>query len=105
VSLLNPDTSAPPLIEKTAFAINFEQNRAHAALTTGSVAVIDGRRKLIQYMGKLHYELMPALHDELYDVAADPGELTNRIATEPGEAERLHKLIAAELSLHGGAVP
>jgi arylsulfatase A-like enzyme len=104
VGLLDSEAEAP-LAPKPAFAMNFEQNPSHSALTTGSIAVIDGRWKLIHYTGRLHYELMPPLHDELYDVEADPGELTNRIATEPGEAEHLHKLIAAELSLHGSAVP
>ncbi len=106
-SLLDaPDTGADaPPAQKPAFAMNFEQNPSRSALTTGSVAVIEGRWKLIQYMGGLHYELMPSLPDEQYDVEADPGELTNRITDEPDKAKQLRRLIAAELSLHGGAAP
>jgi arylsulfatase A-like enzyme len=66
--------------------------------------VIDGRWKLIRYLGALHYPAMPRLHDELYDLSADPRESSNRVADQPGEAERLNALIAAELARHGGAV-
>lgn len=87
------------------FSMNFEENPRLSALTTGSVAVIDKHWKLVHYMGALHYRLMPQLHDQLYDLAADPGELVNRITDHPGEAERLRALIASELVQHGGALP
>ncbi len=87
-----------------AFSMNFEQNPRFAPLTTGSVAVIDGRWKLVHYMGPLHYPLMPRLHDQLYDLLADPAERTNRAAAEPAEVQRLRALIAAQLALHGGAL-
>ena len=58
---------------RAIFSMNFEQNPRYAALKTGSVAVIRGRWKLIHYMGALHYPDMPPLHDELYDLIADPG--------------------------------
>ncbi len=86
------------------FSMNFEQNPRFGALKTGSVAVIDGRWKLIHYMGALHYPFMPPLHDELYDVAADPGERTNLAARQPAVAERLRGLITAALTRHGGQV-
>jgi arylsulfatase A-like enzyme len=87
------------------FAMNFEENHRNSALTTGSVAVIDGGWKLIHYMGALHYPLMPPLHDELYDLSTDPNELTNRIAARPEETDRLRRLIAAQLVRHGAALP
>ncbi len=64
--------AADPVPTRPIFTMNFEQNPRFAALRTGSVAVIEGRWKLIHYMGKLHYPFMPALHDELYDVVSDP---------------------------------
>ena len=86
------------------FSMSFEQNPRLAALRTGSVAVMDGKWKLVHYMGKLRYPDMPALHDELYDLAADPGERVNRIADEPAVTQRLRQLIDAELARHGGPV-
>jgi arylsulfatase A-like enzyme len=86
------------------FSMSFEQNPRLGALKTGSVAVIDGEWKLVHYMGALHYPNMPRLHDELYDLAVDPGEQVNRAAEQPAVAQRLRQLIDAELARHGGAV-
>ncbi len=87
-----------------AFSMNFEQNPRFEALTTGSVAVIDGRWKLVHYMGRLHYPQMPALHDELYDLSTDPNERMNQAAGNPDEVRYLRGLIAEQLALHGKAV-
>lgn len=89
--------ATPPI-----FAMNFEENRRDAPLTTGSVAVLDGRWKLLHYMGRLHYEHIPRLHDELYDIVADPGELTDLAAQEPQQVQLLSTLAAQELARHGG---
>jgi arylsulfatase A-like enzyme len=86
------------------FSMNFEQNPRFAALKTGSVAVIEGRWKLIHYMGALHYPFMPPLHDELYDVVADPGERTDLAAQQPARVRQLRELIDAALARHGGRV-
>ena len=96
---------ADPAADRPIFTMNFEQNPRFAVLRTGSVAVIDGRWKLIHYIGKLHYPFMPVLHDELYDVVADPGETINRIGEEPQRAAALRQLIAAELERRGGPQP
>ncbi|HTW73918.1 MAG TPA: sulfatase [Steroidobacteraceae bacterium] len=93
--------AAPPVVP--VFSMNFEQNPRHARLTTGSVAVIDGRWKLVHYLGHLHYPQMPPLHDALYDLAADPGETRNLAAQQPALVARLRALIAAQLARHGGA--
>ena len=96
-----PDATAP---DRAIFSMNFEQNPRFGALKTGSVAVVDGRWKLIHYMGAIHYPFMPALHDELYDVVADPGERTDLAAQRPAVARRLRGLIDAALARHGGRV-
>ena len=95
---------ADPLAERPVFTMNFEQNPRFAALRTGSVAVIDGRWKLIHYMGKLHYPFMPALHDELYDVVSDPHELHDVAAQQPAVVQQLLRLINSGLAQHGGRV-
>lgn len=84
---------------KPVYAMNFEENSRRSALTTGSICVIDGRWKLVHFMGPLHYPLMPQLHDQLYDLSTDPHELSNRISASPGEAERLRRLLASELAV------
>jgi arylsulfatase A-like enzyme len=89
---------------KPAFSMNFEENAKESTLTTGSVAIIDGRWKLIRYMGNLHYPRMPRLVDELYDLSGDPKESVNRALDQPAEAKRLGKLIADQLSIRGVAL-
>lgn len=95
---------ADPAADRPIFTMNFEQNPRFAPLRTGSVAVIDGRWKLIHYMGKLHYPFMPALHDELYDVVADPDERHDLAAQQPAVVQQLLSLINAQLAQHGGRV-
>ncbi|HTW37333.1 MAG TPA: sulfatase-like hydrolase/transferase [Steroidobacteraceae bacterium] len=90
--------------DQPVFSMNFEQNPRHAALTTGSVAVIEGRWKLVHYMGRLHYPHMPKLNDELYDLSADPAERTNLAQREPQEVAHLRGLIDAQLARHGAAL-
>ncbi|HYK25311.1 MAG TPA: sulfatase/phosphatase domain-containing protein, partial [Steroidobacteraceae bacterium] len=105
ISLMNAargDESASTMSEDDAFSMNFEENPRRAALTRGSVAVILGNRKLIHYLGALHYAFMPPLHDELYDLASDPGEHANIAAEHPQEVTRLLGLIDEQLARHGG---
>jgi len=90
---------------KSAFSMSFEENPRYSALNTGSVAVIDGRWKLVHFMGALHYPSMPPLHDELYDLSSDPRELSNRITDQPHEAAHLRTLIDSQLRRQGGALP
>jgi arylsulfatase A-like enzyme len=94
---------ADPLPAKPAFSMNFEQTPRHGALSTGSVAIIDGSWKLVHYIGHPHYPDMPALRDVLYDLASDPGETKNLIADQSAEAARLRALIDAELARYGHA--
>ena len=90
--------------DRPVFSMNFEQNPRFAPLQTGSVAVIRGKWKLIHYMGALHYPYMPQLHDELYDVLADPDERANLAAQQPEVVQQLRALIDTALVRHGGRV-
>jgi arylsulfatase A-like enzyme len=96
--------AAAPTDDRAIFSMNFEQNPRFGALKTGSVAVIEGRWKLIHYMGALHYPYMPRLHDELYDVVADPKEGTDLAAQQPEIVRQMRGLIDAALARHGGRV-
>jgi arylsulfatase A-like enzyme len=102
------DACAPGEADRIAgrpvFSMNFEQNPRFAALRTGSVAVVEGRWKLIHYMGRLHYPFMPPLHDELYDVVSDPAERHDLAAQQPEVVGPLLGLIEAALARHGGRV-
>lgn len=89
---------------RPVFAMNFEENHRRSALTTGSVAVIEGPWKLVRYTGALHYPQMPHLDDELYDLLSDPGETANRASDEPTELEHLRGLVTLELNRYGGTV-
>ena len=93
-----------PAADRPVFSMNFEQNPRFAPLRTGSVAVVDGRWKLIHYMGRLHYPFMPPLRDELYDVVSDPGERHDLAAQQPAVVQRLLGLIDTALAAHGGRV-
>jgi arylsulfatase A-like enzyme len=96
--------SANQTPERAIFSMNFEQNPRFAALRTGSVAVVEGRWKLIHYIGRLHYPFMPPLHDELYDVVSDPDERHDLASQQPAVVQRLLGLIDTALAQHGGRV-
>jgi arylsulfatase A-like enzyme len=103
-SLLQPGApSAQP--DAAVFSMNFEENSRCGELSKGAVAAIEGRWKLIRYMGALRYPLMPQLDDELYDVQADPHELTNRVTAEPAEAGHLRALLQGKLQQYGRPLP
>jgi hypothetical protein len=85
--------------------MNFEQNPRRASLTTGSVALIGARWKLVRYLGSLRYPLMPQLHDSAYDLSSDPGELAGHEAETSCECQRLNDVLATELKRYGGPVP
>ncbi len=99
-----PDALPPPN-GGGAFSMNFEQSDRFGRLTHGSVAVIDRNWKLVHYIGTLHYPLMSALHDELYDLATDRGESKNLATSEPDQTMRLRTLIDAQLAVHARAIP
>lgn len=105
LGLARPSEGGAPEAARPVYAMNFEENPRRSALTVGAVAVIDGQWKLVHVMGALHYPLMPRLNDELYDLSADPLELTNRLREEPSKTERLRALIESQLAQHGAPLP
>jgi arylsulfatase A-like enzyme len=89
--------------ERPVFSMDFEQNPRWAPLTIGTVAVREGRWKLIHYMGALSYPQMPDPRDEIYDLQADPQERRNLASQPPAQMQHLRALIAEQLALHGAA--
>jgi len=89
-------------LDGPVFAMNFEQSNRFGPLDTGSVAMIEGRWKYIHYLGHIHYPMMLKLEDSLYDLQADPGEMTNLVATQSAIAARMRLAIEEQLRLHGG---
>jgi arylsulfatase A-like enzyme len=94
----------PPPSPRAAFAMNFEENSKYSALTTGSVAVVEGNWKFVEYLGRLHYPMMPPLLDALYDLSRDPGEQTNEASRHTDEVVHLRGLIDSQLAAHGAAL-
>ena len=87
------------------FSMNFEQNSRFKELTTGSVAMIEGRWKYVHHRGPIRYPLMPKLVDSLYDLQTDSGETTNLIAKQPAIATRMQAAIMEQLRIHGQQLP
>ena len=91
--------------EGPVFSMNFEQNSRFKELTTGSVAMIEGKWKYVHYRGPIHYPMMPKLVDSLHDLEADPGENTNLIAEQPAIATRMRTAIKDRLRVRGNPLP
>ena len=87
-----------------AFSMNFERNRRFDSLTTGTIAMMQGRWKYVHYLNLKPYLLMPPMPDELYDVASDPREQSNLAETEPLRAEQMKGAILRELAKHSAPV-
>jgi arylsulfatase A-like enzyme len=92
-------------IERAVFSMNFQQSKRLGPLDTGTVAMLEGRWKYVHYLGKIHYPFIPPLEDELYDLAADPREGSNQIATQAQVAGRMRKEIEAQLAQRAGRRP
>ncbi|MBI3896309.1 MAG: sulfatase-like hydrolase/transferase [Acidobacteria bacterium] len=100
---LKPAMRGKPL-PGAVFSMNFEQSGRDSGLSTGSVAMIEGRWKYVHYRGKISYPMMSKLEDSLYDLELDPGEEINRIPTHPEVATKILARIQEELRQHGGSV-
>jgi arylsulfatase A-like enzyme len=91
---LLPALRGEPLPEgATAWSMNLEQNPRGAVLKRGAIVVVDGRWKLVHILGEPRYAGAPPLHDQLFDVVADPGETNELSAEQPAELERLRGLV------------
>ena len=99
-SLLQPELTA----DRPVFSMSFEENRSHAKLATGSVAILSGNWKFVRFFGEPRYPEIPVLHDKLFDLQADPHEYSDVSNFHPDIARDLSAVIDQQLSLTGGAV-
>ena len=89
---------------RAIFAMNFEQSSSHGKLTTGSIAILQGNWKLVRFVGQPKYLDMPRLETELFDIAADPGELRNLASSRPEVVANLSATLLAELGRNDGPI-
>lgn len=101
---LRPALRGEPRQHPAVFSMNFEQSTRLGRLDTGTVAMVEGRWKYVHYFGLIRYPFMPVLEDGLYDLAADPWEMRNRIPLEPQLAARMRKEIESKLAQYGRRV-
>ena len=91
-------------VPRLVFSMNFEQSFRYGSLSTGAVAMLEGRWKYVHYLGRLNYPMMPKLEDALYDLDSDPKEDINLIAIHQDIAGKMLREIETQLRLHGGPV-
>jgi arylsulfatase A-like enzyme len=92
------------VVGRTIFAMDFEQNRSLGRLSTGSVAALNDRWKLVRFIGKPQYPHMPPLETQLFDLANDPGEQQNVATTHGDVVAALSSQIDEQLARFGNAV-
>jgi arylsulfatase A-like enzyme len=88
-------------LQRTVFAMNFEQNASRGRLTTGSVAALQSNWKLVRFFGKPQYPNMPQLQTQLFNLTEDAHEHQNQAAVHPDIVAGLSAEIDAELAVHG----
>ncbi|MGQ0621352.1 MAG: sulfatase family protein [Panacagrimonas sp.] len=86
------------------FSMNFERANRFAALTAGSVAMLQGPYKYVHYLGLEQFDDYPPLRDALFDVVADPKESRDLMAEQPQKAAEMLAAIQQQLATHGGAL-
>lgn len=91
-------------LSRPVFSMNFQQSTRLGTLDTGLVAMVDGTWKYVHYFGHIYYPGMPELKDALYELASDPRETHNKIASRPAVAARMLKSVEDELRRHGSRI-
>lgn len=78
---------------RSVFSLDAKMNHRHRALRHGSMALMREEYKLVHYFG---YDTLPDEY-ELFDLAADPGELENLYPSESNVAGELRGEMLAKL--------
>lgn len=89
--------------DPSVFSMNFEENVTTAPLQTGVVATLHANWKYVKFLGNPRYPNKPVLRNQLFDLAKDPGELSDVSLAHPDIAAALAAQIDRQLELHGGA--
>lgn len=92
-----PTLGGTPSDDRPIFIVDSKASFKQGPLTAGTVAMIQGRYKLIYYFG---YEDFDEVY-ELYDLENDPEELNDLYATETSVAEAMRQTLLAELHAAG----
>lgn len=72
-------------LDRSIYSVVARTNSAFAPITTASIALIKGSKKLVYYMGYGSYDKV----SELYDLADDPEELVNLATDDRATAARM----------------
>jgi arylsulfatase A-like enzyme len=89
---------------RDAWTMNLEQSQRFETLSKGTMVLIEDRWKYIHHFGQQRYPRMPELSDGLFDLSADPGELTNLAGQQAAVAARMKAAIEAALEKHRNVV-
>ena len=80
-----------PNTEKDIFVLEARKNKKYAPLTIATTAIVKGQYKLMYFFG--YDELDGGERVELYDIGADPEEMTDLYSTKRETADAmLHEL-------------
>jgi arylsulfatase A-like enzyme len=88
---LKPALLGQPLQALPVFAMSMERQSRFRPIAEGHYAVIDGKYKLVLHLGERRREL--------FDLDADPHELTDLAGRQPQVTARLEALITGRLAL------
>ena len=96
-TVLPPYATNPPDPNRPVYCLNVKSKNPRAPLTVATAMQVTGNYKLLDFFG--YEELGPGSERiELYDLAADPEELTNLYPTRPDIGAGMLKELKAKLA-------
>lgn len=98
---LPPAADSPPETDRAIYALEAKGNPSRAPLTRATLALVQGRYKLIHYFGYAGFDD----EYEMYDLATDPEELRNVYVESDPLASRLRDQLLAKLDSVNQAYP
>ncbi len=95
--VLPPFTQTGPALERSLYALQARNNGKYAPLSQASSMLLKGRHKIVYYFG---YDQLGEKGNrvELYDLEADPEELDDLYASQPGTGTQLLDELKSKLA-------